>query len=266
MITEAINRVIELSNAENRIVKAPDYQRSGRYFLLGSDGTFEDRFDHFPMPEATFHSTASLVAALEQDAVDEDTEPGELPVRVYYDREGITAVVDFGDRRWKRNLPLPTHPVFRRLVQLTRTEAFTQKQLIRFFRAELNGHVDETIIEQFRTLKLTASSDGHSVVAKGREGVDRSIQKEVLAATGAEVPDEISVDVPVYDLDELRDTTQTVLLLIDVAQDDAGQAVFEVTTVLNSLREAEFDTLDQIAGALEGTLWDGAVLLHGKPS
>lgn len=46
---------------------------------------------------------------------------------------------------------------------------------------------------------------------------------------------------------------------------DDGQAVFEITTVLNSLREAEFNTLEILSASLRSLLWDDAVLLHGKP-
>lgn len=265
MIEAAINKILQLNEAKNRLVLAPDYGSTGEYFTLDGDGDLTSRRAARPLPGSVHHSTQSLVDALRADAAHLEATPEEMSIRVYYSRTGVTATVE-DDARWKHTLHLEQHPVFESLVSLTRTQVFNQKQLIRFLRAELNGHVDETVIEVFRNLKLQSRSDGHSVVAKGREGVDRSIQREVRAATGTDVPDEITVHVPVYDLDELREETQPVTLLLDVTQDEAGQAVFEVTTVLNTLREAEFLTLEVIAGQLKTHLWENAVLLHGKPS
>lgn len=269
MITEAIDRILDLSKVSHRLLTAPDFRTSGKYYLLDSDGNLEAQWAAVPETDSTHFSTDSLVEALRQDAADRAVDPGdeELPVRIYYSRSGVYAYSqDHKDRRWERNLPLYWHPVFSVLSSLTETRALSQRALIRFLRAELNGHVADEIVEQFRELKLAASVDGTSVVAKGREGVDRSIQREVRQAAGADIPDSITVHVPVYDLDELREHTEPVELLVDVAQDDSGAAVFEITTVTNSLREAEFNALNRIRDALQAHLWAGAVLLHGKPA
>ena len=91
------------------------------------------------------------------------------------------------------------------------------------------------------------------MIAKGRESVDRSIQKEISAAGGRDIPDHIDVTVPVYDLQGSREDLQTVRLLVDVREDN-GAFLFELTAVLNTLREAERWALEHVMARFEERL------------
>nr|MBA3890155.1 hypothetical protein [Gemmatimonadaceae bacterium] len=209
--------------------------------------------------EGRFLATESFAAAVDAENVED--------VRVFYGPDAIVAVLELASTylRWQHEMRLPRHPAFARLQRLTNTEVVNQRSLIRLLRADLNGHVDDRVVEQFRTLNLKVEGGGQAVIAKGREGVDRRIQQEVTAAHGAEIPDEIVVTVPVYDLDEARGDLHEVTLLVDVRPGDDSQAVFELTAVLNTLKSAESVALDRLVTALRGGLPDGVPVYYGSP-
>jgi len=203
------------------------------------------------------------VARTLADVVDpvEDGASG-VAAAVYYAPGIITAELsDEKDTRWRHTLRLPLHPAFQTLDDLTKTSAFTQKDLIRFLRATLNGHVADHVVEEFRALKLTTDGETNSVMAKGREAVDKRIQQKVTATAGTEIPDEITVTVPVYDLDECRAAVYPITLLVEATTEE-GSVVFEVTTVLNSLREAQRAALDELSDSLRRALQNDDVPVY----
>lgn len=209
-------------------------------------------------PVLTFHSTEHFV----DHVVETFTALGKAPDRVlsltpaniYYSRKGLQArfytpgtdPLDVRSSPWGATLPLANHPAFTELEALQRSRDFTQSQLVNFLRAKLNGHVKEETIQHFRHLKLVGDSQGTQVKAQGHESVGKSIQQKVLTEIGGVIPDEITVQVPVYDLDEVRDELYSVTVLVDVEPDEDGRAVFTLTTVQNTLRKAEFDALEHI--------------------
>lgn len=258
----AIDRIVNLARESHTIVKAPDFDVDGTYLVRLADGSYETRGAERQPLQSTMLDTASFATIITTaDALALKA----TAVAVFYSPDRITAVCAGALLRWRHDLPLPRHPAFARLQRMTTTDAFNQRQLIRMLRADLNGHVDDTIVEQFRTLKLRTDGEGTSVVAKGREAVDRRIQQQVTAAAGQEIPDEIHVTVPVYDLDEARDDLHAVTLLVDVRTGDDGQPVFELTTVLNTLKAAERAALDGLIASLKRVLPHDLPVYYGAP-
>src|SRR5690606_25695567 len=98
--------------------------------------------------------------------------------------------------------------------------------------------------------------------AKGREAVDRKIQQQVRQTAGTDVPDQITVTIPVHDLDETRDELHPVTILVDTTTDDNGGIVLELTTVLNTLRAAERAALDSVVTNLRAALPDSVPVYH----
>lgn len=257
---EAIDRIVRLAEERHTIVKAPDYQVDGTFYLRNEDGSYTAMDSRRQPLEGTVRSTAALA-----DLVALDLDDG--AATVFYDREAIVAVFEGTGARWRHTLPLPHHPAFVRVTSLARTETFNQRDLIRFLRAELNGHVSDHVVEHFRTLKLRTDGEGNSVLAKGREAVDRRIQQHVTAAAGQEIPDEITVTVPVYDLDETRADLHPVTILVEPRATEDGAVEFELTTVLNTLRTAQRDALDAIVVHLKALLPGAAGdPIYGSPS
>lgn len=253
----AVHRIVSLAEQREPIVEAPDFRDTRRYYVRTASGSYEEHFAANPRDAAMLFDTGSFAALANSEATDNRVE-------VYYSSNGIQAYIYDGEKSLYRthDLPLNRHPVFGRLERLARTETFDQRGLIRLLRAEFNGHVSDSVIEQFRQLRLTSSDDGVSVVAKGREGVDRSIQRKVQDERGGEIPDEIEVTVPVFDLDEVRNELYSVTVLVDVIND--GNPVFELTAVHNDLRQAEQEAVDQIFGNLSDALSAGIPTYYGR--
>lgn len=248
---EAINKIEQLVNRANPVIQAPDFAATGRFYAREESGKLTTHFAARVPASTELFSTLDLVARTLADVAPGNPDEALADAaKVYYSADRITAELTAGEiTRWRHTLRLPLHPAFQALDDLTKTVAFTQKSLIRFLRATLNGHVADHVVEEFRALKLTTDGETNSVMAKGREAVDKRIQQKVTATAGTEIPDEITVTVPVYDLDECRAAVYPITLLVEATTEDGG-VVFEVTTVLNSLREAQRAALDELADAL----------------
>ena len=259
LTAEAIAKIQELERHADPIHMAPDYNVTGRFFLRHADGSVSEHAAVRRPDSARLHSTESLARLI--------TAETELDARakVYYGADEIVAVIeDDGEIEWRHGIKLPRHPAFARLERLTRTETFTQRTLIRLLRAEFNGHVDDRIIERFRTLNLKTDGTGQNVVAQGRAAVDRRIQQRISDDGGKDIPTEITVSVPVYDLDEARDDVMPVGLLVDVLPDEDGRAVFELTTVINTLASARREALDRLVRNLVAELPAGVPVYYGS--
>lgn len=259
---EAIQRIAKLAHDAKPILEAPDYEDTGRFYVRQADGSLQQVYADREPDSTRLYDTGSLAEAVN------DEHANDMGIVVFYSSARIAAVVTDPNDSWRQHqhiMRLERHPSFKRLERLLSTEALTQRELIRLLRAEFNGHVEDPVVEQFRKLRLSTTGKGESVVAKGREAVDRSITNEVTAAAGQQIPDEITVTLPVHDLDESRDKLQSVRILVEARQDDNGQATFELTTVLNDLRAAERAALDHLVELLKGKLPAGVALLYGEP-
>lgn len=219
------------------------------YFLVDGESTLRYVAEH-PLPEITCYSTQALLEVASEEA------KRKCRVELYYSasKVQVLAVETTAPTGEKRNryhtLNLPLHPVFKLLENLTRTKSYTQRDLIRFLRAELNANVDESVIEQFRHLNLNSSGEGSSVVDKGRSGVSRSLM-QTIKSKESDIPDQITVKLPVYDIHEMLDQTYEVGVLVDCLPDDEGRLAFELTTIHSDLQTAKHAALSVIAERLK---------------
>lgn len=255
---EAIREIVEAKMwAEKRII-VDDLEPEDVYFIVEPDGTLVRHIAEALDPEIECYSTEALLALA-------DTEAGEdgNSVSLYYSAARAVAVVRFDiDRLRRHTLPLPLHPVFSKLEAHKETKRYTQRELIRLFRAQFNAYVPETTIEQFRQLKLRTDGEGESVVRQGHEGLSRSVRQQIEAQNGSAIPDEVAFDVPVFDLDEMRDEHFSVRVLVDCQPNDQGVPMFELTTVYSDLQKARTQALEVIAERLRAGEHD---VYYGKP-
>jgi hypothetical protein len=248
MTADTIQQIAKMARNESPIVLAPDHAWTGRYYVRDADGGLvvpEQIADVLPWLATRHDDTRSLARKIASDMA-----AGPRLEGVYFDRHGIVAyLTDDGGDRWTHAMPLPTHPVFDQVVALHAPRAFTQRALIQWLRATMNGHVGDDTVEAFRALRLTTDGTTDTVVAKGREGVDRKIAATIRQQAGADVPDMLTFHVPVYDVDQVRLATYPVQVLVDVQASDDGP-VFSLTSVLNSVRMAQHDATKQLRAML----------------
>lgn len=255
MQAEAVDRVVDLARSAKVIEPAPDFKETSRYYIRQADGSYVEEFGEVAR-NLRFYDTASLAKFLEDVGAD---------AQVFYGSTRIIALVQRSLVTEAHEMKLERHPVFQRLTALAGTEEFGQRQLIRLLRAEFNGHVGDDVIQTFRELKVEASTKGTSVVAQGRESVDRSILDEVQDEHGGAIPEEITVRLPVLDLDESRETLYSIRVLVETTLDSGGHAKFALTAVHNEIRKAEQDAIAAVVASLAKALPKDVPLYHGLP-
>ena len=263
---KGVEQIIELAKSEqaskNREFTVLAEPRDV-YYTVDHEGKMVRRVAEAAPLQFTVHSTTALLQVAkeqapvaepvitEQNGVIELTTDENAPTaEIYYSAAKVELLVqNFGSyyRTLKHTLPLPLHPVYKKLEALQVTKRFTQTALIRFLRAELNANVDAATIEVFRNLKLSSKGEGNSVVEQGRSSISRSLQQAVKSERGDVIPDELTVTTPVYDLDEMRTQRLSVTVLVDCLPDEHGTPVFELTTVHSSLQAARYDALQTVA-------------------
>lgn len=258
MEAQVIDKIRDLVDEAQPIQRAPDYAETGRYYLRLPDGQWSIQYSDGVARRASLNGTGSFARLLLEER------SAGVEVEVYYDTDLLRAVLGKDRLVWEHEMLLPLHPVFAHLQGMLQTRSLDQRNLIRLLRAQLNGHVDDAIIERFRTLRLSTDGSGESVVSQGRAAVDKRIQRQVQDERGETIPDEITVSVPVYDLDEVRGDMKPVTVLVDCVPGEDGRPVFELTTVLNSLREAQRRALAQVVENLHELLPDEVATYHGR--
>jgi hypothetical protein len=246
MTGDAVLEIARLERDKKHFFQVPG-EPSDVYFLVNEDGEPQRYVAEHLSPSITCYSTAALLQVLGEEG------KASPIVEIFYSAEKVQSVVyeaDSEGRIRRHTLPLPLHPVFKLLEALTRTKSYSQRDLIRFLRAELNANVEESVIEQFRHLNLNTSGEGSSVVDKGRTGVSRSLM-QTIKAKESDIPDQITVKVPVYDIHEMLDQTFEVGVLVDCLPVDEGRPVFELTTIHSDLQAAKHGALEVIAERLK---------------
>lgn len=258
MKADAIREIERLTNEAKPVIHAPDFPTTGRYYVRVGD-EWRTEYAYRQPHDQELGSTDDLARhAAHRLKQAHDHEPyaayiSENEIVVRYVHPGLPDNSPGFD-----NVPLNQHPVFSELENLIAGREFTQKQLIRWLRATMNGHVPESTIQHFRN--LTFSNEGElaaTMAASGREHVSRKIVQRVAADAGRDVIDEFTVTTPVYDLRELRgdeSAYQTVTILVDVSADQDGAVIFTLTAVLDSVRAAIEATLETLRANLEDRL------------
>jgi hypothetical protein len=234
---ETIREIERLTIASQGILPVPN-SKQGAYYLRQPDGPLE-----LVVPELAPYRTEALdTESLVALAVSSHS------VTILVGERKVTAVAEAGGHRTLHTLDLPVHPVSFFLEQHLNTKTYGQRELVRLLRSKLAGFVHPTVVETFRALKLSATSDGESVLGKGSEALSRSITARVETKGGTSIPETITVTGPVFDLPDTRDHRYDVTLLVDAQPDKDGAPTFELTTVHNELqaaRDEAYETLVQ---------------------
>lgn len=239
MDRDAILKIEELVKDKKRIITV-DSEPKDVFYIVEPDGSLKMMVSEPKPLSAVVFSVESLLDMLPGAGND-----GQNNAYIYVSEKLVEGVDLVGDenRHLRHRMMLPKHPVYTLLAELRNTRQFSQRELVRLLKTKLAGFIPNEIPNIFSALKLSASGEGESVIAKGEEALGNSIKRKVEAKTGA-IPDAIPVACQVFDINELRAKTYPVYLLVDVLPDEAGKPVFELTTVHNELADALHFTLE----------------------
>lgn len=176
-----------------------------------------------------------------EKVIAEDT-PGEILDGVSVDHFTGWDAVD----RWTHVLPLATHPAFDIVAGLRKSQTYTHRALIMLLRTTLAGFIDDSTLNTLRAIKIEGGSQGTSRIGNGDIGLGRSVTQVARANNGeASIPDEITLNVPVYDLTDLREERHPVRVVLEVDPGD-GDPKFTLTAVHNDVVAAQEKSLNNI--------------------
>ena len=207
MIDEALITLVKLSQAAVE-PKGIDVKDSRRKVMITTGGDIKE----ITIPPADrSHYVASLADLV---AFAKDHAPKDSVGTVWHNADGVILLVDDSDRRDFVAFKLALSKPWRTLQHLDDDEpALDQRRLIRVLRHDLG--LGEHVVGPFRRLDWTTQANGVGEVQRTRDRMGRDVNAEVSGT--AELPDEIQVHVPVYDVKGERDTEQVMLSLdIDV--------------------------------------------------
>lgn len=231
----------------------PDYV----YFQRGKDGLLERRAGDVGPRDYTVYRVKDFIAAVSK-----------LPSpkqAVFVGKHAITAILDeTGDRRDRVTMPLSYTGQFAALVGLSGAKKMPQDDFLDFLRIDLAGCVLPDVVSLFRQLKFTKNDSGDASYETGRQQVSRSVLREIVAG-GKEIPDEIVVQIEVYE--ELwGDSTGAALrwAVICAVVIDFENGKFTLIPLAGQLNKARIMTQENIADTIATGLPE-ALVVCGEP-
>ncbi len=166
----------------------PELSGDGRKAFVQQGGEIKE-FSLPPAPRRhVVHSLVDLILYARR-------EDNKFPV-VWHDDSGVALLTDDADRRDAVTFPLTPSERFETLAMLAEDKpTFDQAKFIRLLRVDL-GLDNLKIVAKFRRLDWSLSDDGGGDVQHGANKVSKSVMAKVQGID--ELPDELDVQVPVY--------------------------------------------------------------------
>ena len=183
---------------------------------------------------------------------------GEVPA-VWYDEGSVVLVIDDqGHRSETATFKLATSEVFDRIADLARSKPkLDQKAFVRLLRIELAGTLEPVVLlNAVRAVRWSSVTDVN--VGKQRESMGRDI--EARCTDGKDLPDEVTLRVPVYRVAGER-TPLPCRCSVEV---DAGDGTFRLLPFPDELDRVRQMAVASIAERLAGSLGE-IPHYYGKP-
>jgi len=211
--------------------------------------------EYYVQPKPRSHQVNSLQDLIHYvDGLDTEKE-GVKPV-VWYSHDAVVLVIDDEDRRDTVTFRLKESDAFAQLRMLdSQKPALDQRSFIRLLRTRLG--VDAGTVAQFRKLTWQNGSRTAAEVSRGGDRMGREINAQVDGI--GDLPEELSIGVPVYDQQGERET-YWIRCLLDY--DTVGQKIEMVpapAAIAQLIDEAQASICRRLTEALEIPVY------YGKP-
>jgi hypothetical protein len=222
-----------------------------RKLLVCHNGTEREVDVAPPLHASTVNVFESLYEAVERFS-------DEKPASIWHDRAQVVALLDDDDRRETVRLALRVSEQFRSLEQLP--GSFDQRSLVLFLKRNLAGAVDVGLIAIFRQIDFSKREEGGTTVKHGDESLGRSIHAAI--ANAADIPEYLTVRVPVYSNPGIVQFLVTIKLSVDI---DVQRGTFELTPLPDELENAVRYTQEQLGELLRSGAPENATVFSGTP-
>lgn len=264
MLKELLDGLVGLARdgAAPKPLDVPDART--RFYLSGAGAVSSIKLE--PPPRKHQVGTLADVIALANRFREDETAGGDAipgPVVWYGPDKAVLVIDDNGHRIEQATLTLEDSQVFRTVEALAEQKPWLeQKAFIRLLRIDLAGSLPP--VELLDRVRKVTFDNGQSVlgeVRRDRESLGRQITSKVAAENGAEIPEEVTLVVPVYSTPGERDR-YPVRCAVEV---DAMRGAFQLVPMPDEVERARNLAVESIAERLSGDLDSGIPFYHGKP-
>lgn len=176
---------------------------------------------------------------------------------IWHSDEKIIAIVDDDAIRNRVYMPLTFSDQFRALQK--GSLIFDQVGIVRFLRVVMDGAGAETLVPTFRKITFKRGSQTKGNLNHGDESMGREI--ESLVENSKEIPETITLHVPVYDSYGLNNR-RAIRLAVEI---DANQERFTLTVLADELKTAIQLQQVQIHEWLTDSAGDTTSVFWGDP-
>lgn len=194
---------VKASGAEKKLeLVKPPAEPEYVYLAVNPSGGFQ-RIEAVAKPRA--HSLVTLEQVLRFVELKGD----EKKTVVWYDRDGIIVVVDDGSRRDKATMKLNYTPQMLTLMMLEQKRPeFEQRGFRRLLKVDLAGcRRNDILVSWVESVRFNSTAMSAGRIQHQKESLGRDIDEEAISDQG-ECPEELLLDVRVFDDPNLRDTFQ----------------------------------------------------------
>lgn len=232
----AIESIVNLTRATETIVTVPGEQK-GVYFLRHPDGSYSKERATLDPQDIKALSIDSLVKLVNHGY--------QAFKEIHVSEKAAVGVLADETHRQRITLDLPKHPAFQTLQGWMKLTNYSQKALTRLFRTELRDYIDPAIVRTFESITLRQDAVGNSITANANHSMDQSLIRKVQQQNGGEIPTEIVLEIPVFDLPETRTIRYPVRVLVETEPQD-GKFSFLLIAVHTDLRDAAEKALQYV--------------------
>jgi hypothetical protein len=245
-------------------LKVIDIPGDPRHVLISQGGENEERAVPGDLIASEVESLADLVALAVKHS------HGKSDPTIWHNSGEVVALLDYTDRRERVTLSLNFCKVWKVLCGIDQ-KTWSQEELKRLFRVDLNGLVPAEVVASVRNVKFTRNETATGNITHTEHGLGRSIEMSVSGAD--KLVEQFVIETPVYS-NALEAFPVRVPILLDVDHNmnapgfRLAVAGDTLTKVMRATQDKLREVLRDLLAKVDGDDADGAetiAVYYGTP-
>lgn len=261
-----IVREIERLTLEKQIIIDPEREARNVYLVRQPDGSYVRTIGDLNPYNVALEDLGSLLTLCHEEAGHKKA--------VYVGFSAIKVVDRNLEKKTQRvyTLALKIHPLFAWAdSHHPNPKRYSQKDLVLLLRLQLRGTVAPSVATTIQNISYSKQEQGSTGLNVGNESLDRSVVKKMQARDGGAVPSDLTIELPVYELPELREQTKMVHFALESDFDENGKISFLLLAESDDLALAREEIRDWIMNHLSENIQsdtpEGATaVIAGQPA
>lgn len=182
-------------------------------------------------------------------------------VVVWYDEDGVTAILDDGEyREEEASAVMEKSQLYTAVASLDPRQWHTPKDFVRLLRITLNGALDpKTLLDPVRRVKFNVGATTTVENSRIKESMGKEITSSVSAAS--ELPEFVTLVLPIYQ-NPGADTLVNIRAAVEI---DHDRQAFQLVVLPDELEKAKAHVLRAIGAKLREELHETIHVYQGRP-